>query len=368
MEDSHGRSGADAVLPGGLGGRGEDAAAVAKAAGVPRDAVELAWASELVDLHLESFIPPRLWGYDLLRRNAPWWGGRLFGHLDVPRALEGGLTGAMWSIATNVLAPAHRRPGLLAENVRALSETLARSGRVRVVTTAAQWARARQEGLHAALVCVQGGNALEGAEDRVGGPDLDRLVRVTLVHLSNSVYGDTSSPLRLGADRGLTPRGRQLVERLDAARVFVDLSHASEKTFWDAAAAHDRALPLIVTHTGASAVHPLWRNLDDRQIRAVADTGGVVGAIFHAAFLGRRVRDGGAVLDHLEAILRAGGEEVAALGSDYDGFILPPAELRDGATAYYRLVARMLERGWAEARIRNVLGENFLRSFRRIRP
>jgi membrane dipeptidase len=67
-------------------------------------------------------------------------------------------------------------------------------------------------------------------------------------------------------------------------------------------------------------------------------------------------------------VIRAGGEGAAALGSDYDGFIIPPRDLRDGATAYYRLVAYMLERGWREERIRGVLGENYLRSFRLLRP
>ena len=57
-----------------------------------------------------------------------------------------------------------------------------------------------------------------------------------------------------------------------------------------------------------------------------------------------------------------------ALGSDYDGFIIPPADMRDGGTAFYRLVSYMLERGWTEQRIQNVLGANFLRSFARLRP
>jgi membrane dipeptidase len=131
---------------------------------------------------------------------------------------------------------------------------------------------------------------------------------------------------------------------------------------------HDRTQPLIDTHTGASAVHPMWRNLDDRQIRAIADTGGVVGVIFQGSFLGNDVRDGRAVLDHLEAVIAAGGEEAAALGSDYDGMIVPPPDLRDGATAYYRLVSYMLERRWSEARIRRVLGESFLRSWAALRP
>ena len=346
-----------------------DAGEVAREAGVPREAVELARSCEVVDLHLESFIPPRLWGYDLLaHHHPPPLGGRYFGHLDVPRALEGGLTGAMWSIATNVARSASVRPALLERNLLALRETLERSGRVVAVRTPAEYRAARAEGKHAALLAVQGGNALEGAEARVGTIADGLITRVTVVHLTSSVYGDTSSPLRLRADRGLTAAGRGMVRALNEARVFVDLAHVSPRGFWDAVAVHDRSQPLIVTHTGASAVHRMWRNLEDDQIRAVADTGGVVAVIFHHGFLGSRVRDGRPVIDHLEAVIRAGGEDAAALGSDFDGAIVPPPDLRDGATAYYRLVSYMLERGWREERIRRVLGASFLASWDRLRP
>ena len=345
-----------------------DVADVARASAVPREAVELARTCEIVDLHLESFIPPRLWGYDLLAKNRSPFGGRWFGHLDVPRAIEGGLTGAMWSIATNITRSAARRPGILEENITALHRTLEKSGRIEVVRTHSEYVAARGRGKHAALVTVQGGNALEGIEEKVGTVGGGVLTRVTVVHLSNSRYGDTSSPLRLGTDRGLSDRGRELVRHMNEARVFVDLAHASPRTFWDAVEVHDRTQPLIDTHTGASAVHPMWRNLDDAQIKAIADTGGVVGVIFADNFLGKRGKSLESVVDHLEAMIRAGGEECAALGSDYDGMIIPPRELRDGAHAYYRLVASMLARGWREDRIRRVLGTNFLRSFAALRP
>lgn len=344
-----------------------DAAEVAQAAGVPREAVELTWDCDVIDLHLESFIPSRLWGYDLLKRNRSFLGGWLFGHLDIPRAIEAGLTGAMWSIATNVARGAAERAEVLERNARDLRETFERSGQVEVVCNVREYDAARRAGKHAALVCVQGGNALEGAEERVGTIGGGVITRVTVVHLSNSIYGDSSTPLRVRGDRGLTDEGKAFIERLNDARIFVDLAHVSHQGFWDAVEVHDRTQPLIDTHTGASSVHSMWRNIDDRQIRAIANTGGVVGVIFQTTFLGQGVRDGRAVLDHLEAIIRAGGEEAAAIGSDYDGAIVPPPDLRDGATAYYRLVAYMLERKWSETRIRAVLGKNFLRSWGSLR-
>ncbi|MBN8612190.1 MAG: membrane dipeptidase [Deltaproteobacteria bacterium] len=356
-----------------------DVDALATKAGVSREASALLASAEVVDLHLETFIPPRLWGYDLHRSHAgrfPW--GRFFGHLDLPRVHGGGLTTAMWSIATNILQPRARRAAVLQENVAALVASLERDQHVRVVTNARELSSARGEGRHAALVCVQGGNAFElrassGAIECEHVDPSGKITRVTVVHLSSSSLGATSSPLHVGGPAGLSDMGRAMVRALDRARVFVDLAHVSEAGFWDAMAAHDRTLPAIVTHTGMKSVHDLWRNIDDRQARAIADTGGVIGVIFQASFLGPswgsgRARDVRAVVAHLEAVIRAAGEEAAAIGSDYDGFILPTADLRDGELAYARLVQSMLEAGWREERIRNVLGLNFLRSFARLRP
>lgn len=354
---------AAAPLPGQLTSEEE----VARRVGVSRDAVALVRASEVIDLHLESFIPPRLFGYDLARRHdRHWLRGRFFGHLDFPRALDGGLTGAMWSIATNILRGPRGRREALVENVSALRTALESTGCMRIVRTHAEWQRAREAGAHGAMISIQGGNALEAAE----GGELDDVVRVTVMHLSNSVFGATSSPARIGSSGGLTAAGKAFVERLDAARIFVDLAHVDPRGFWDAVDVHDATLPLIVTHTGVSGVKRHWRNIDDDQIRRVAETGGVIGIMFEPGFLRTRgmPNDARMVLAHLEHVIRVGGEHAAALGSDYDGFIVPPPDLRDGFAAYFRLVQHMLDAGWSEARIRNVLGANFLRSFAALRP
>ncbi|MBX3272564.1 MAG: membrane dipeptidase [Sandaracinaceae bacterium] len=331
--------------------------------------MQLLRSAEVVDLHIESFIPPRLYGYDLFRRNDHHvLGGRFFGHLDFPRVLDGGLTGGMWSIATNVARGAEGRWRALRENAAALRAAIeATEGRLEVVRTASEWRAARARGAHACLLSVQGGNAYDAAP-HAGA--IEDVVRVTVVHLSSSRLGRTSSPLTFGAAPGLTAAGRVFVEQLDEARMFVDLAHVDREGFWDAVDAHDPRLPLIVTHTGVCGVLPHWRNLDDDQIRAVADSGGVVGVMFHTGFLRPRGRadDADLVVAHLAHVIDVGGEAAAALGSDYDGAIVPPPDLRDGALGFVRIAQRMLDRGWSEARIRAVLGDNFLSSFEALRP
>lgn len=211
-------------------------------------------------------------------------------------------------------------------------------------------------------LAVQGGNAFDSPTD-VGLVPRGALSRVTLMHLTDSGLGATSSPLGRSRGRGgLTAQGRVMVEALNDRRILVDLAHASRRTFFDALDAHTAALPPVVSHTGVSGVHRSWRNLDDDQIRAIADRGGVVGIMFHRGFLGRPSRRVGAeaIVRHLEHAIAVGGEDVAALGSDWDGMIVTP---RDMPTALELpiLVDRMLARRWPEDRVRRVLGQNALR-------
>ena len=160
-----------------------------------------------------------------------------------------------------------------------------------------------------------------------------------------------------------------MVEALRAHRVLLDLAHASPRTFWDAVDVHGHDTPLIVSHTGVRAVRDSWRNLDDDQIRAVADTGGVVGVIFHGGYLRRAGWRATAhdVVRHIEHVLRVGGQDAAAIGSDYDGFIVPAKGLRS-VSALPRLTQAMLDRGHSHDRIRRVLGANALRPLRAVRP
>ncbi|MCA9491855.1 MAG: membrane dipeptidase [Myxococcales bacterium] len=333
----------------------------------------LARDAGVVDLHLDTFIPHRLFGWDWTERHAGGpVGRRFFGHVDWPRARDGGLVGGGWSITTNPFRRASRRWTVFLDNVRRVRALIeATNGGLRLVTNATEWRAARADGVHAATLAIQGGNAVDAAPDGVRSIPGDVVTRITLVHLTNSSLGATNSPLeKVRGDKHLTPWGRTVVEQCNERRVFVDLAHIHERGFWDAVDVHDRTQPLIATHAGAMGVRESWRNLTDDQIRTIADTGGVVGIIFEPSFLRRPggPEDGASmVVEHLERVIEAGGEEAAALGSDFDGAIRPTRDLR-GADHYPVVVQRMLDRGWSEDRVRRVLSGNFEASFARLRP
>jgi membrane dipeptidase len=340
----------------------------AQSLGVSREAIDVYAASDVVDLHIDTFIWTRIFGYDLLKRHGTGlFNARFYGHADLPRLREARVTGGIWSITTNPLVvSAGRRAARFRRNLEKLRAIFERApGEVAFVTNAAEYRRARAEDRHAAFIGIQGGNALDG--DGALAPDLAaQIVKVTLVHLSNSSLGATSAPL--GGDRGLSDAGREYVRRLNEARVFVDLAHINRRGFFDAVEAHDRTQPLLVSHTGIAGVHPHWRNIDDEQIRAVAATGGTIGVMYQQSFLGAPSSSVGAsaIVDHLEHIVKVAGEDHAALGSDWDGAITTPRDLPT-CLELPRLVQIMLDRGWSAERIGKILGGNFLRSLAALR-
>ncbi len=343
--------------------------------GVSRAAIDLYAASDVFDFHIDSFIWTRIFGYDLTQRHGTGlFNARFYSQVDFPRIREAGVTGACWVITTNPAKVATERADAFVKNIHELRSIFASvPNEFAVVRNVREYRAARAVGKHGAFIGMQGGNALDrdlSAVDLI--PD-DLVLRITLVHLSSSALGVTSSPLAgmgagKGKSRGLTPLGRDYVRRLNEKKIFLDLAHISREGFFDALEVHDKSQPFLVTHTGVNGVFPHWRNLDDDQIKAVADTGGTIGVMFHGEFLDGR-RWGGAmeaIVRHLEHIVKVAGDDYASLGSDWDGAISTP---RDMPTCLElpKLVDLMLKRGWKEQSVRKVLGGNALRAIELLR-
>ena len=337
--------------------------------GVSEAACRILVDADFIDLHLDLEVPVRLFGYNPLRRHSvkrrPW---PFFGHTDFPRLLESGFTGLVYDIATNPVRPPRNRLETTLNNILAVKKRIDdHSDAMVLVRTYSDYVAARADGKLALWISLQGGNALIADPSVLSGWVGECLHRITLVHLTRSGLGGTNSPL--GGDGGLTDVGRDFVSLCNERRILVDLAHAGKKTFWDTLEVHDSTLPPIVSHTGVSAVHAHWRNVDDAQIKAIADRGGVIGIMYQSSFLeptltfGRR----SAIVDHLEHVIAVVGDDYAAIGTDYDGAIIPPADLPD-VTHHPVLVQDMLDRGWSEQRIQKILGLNYLRVVQQVCP
>lgn len=347
-----------------------DPAGWAASLGISKEAIDVYLDSDVLDLHIDSFIWHRIFGYDLRKRHGTGlFNARFYSQIDFPRILEAQMTGATWIITTNPGRTSRGRARTFVKNLqrlRGLFDSV--SEQFRIVRNVAEYRAARAAGKHAAFVGIQGGNALDDGLEALDLIPDDLVLRITLVHLSSSSLGVTSSPMKAGGDTGLTAFGRDYIRRLNEKKIFVDLAHISKQGFFEAVAIHDKSQPLLVTHTGVDGVHRHWRNLDDDQIRAVADTGGTIGIMYAPHFLGDSMFGGRAasIIDHVEHIVNTVGEDHASLGSDWDGAIPTP---RDMPTCLElpRLAQIMLDRGWTDTRIQKVLGKNYLRVIEALR-
>src|SRR5687768_3124967 len=174
----------------------KDPGAWAKALGISKEAVDLYLASEVIDLHIDSFIWTRVFGYDLRKRHGHGLtGARGMYQLDIPRLREAQLSGGLWSITTNPFRGAQKRAKTFVRNIerlKAIFETV--PDEIAVCRNIHEYRAARAAGKHAAMFSIQGGNALDWNLDAVDLIPDDLVIRITLVHLSTSTLGITSSP------------------------------------------------------------------------------------------------------------------------------------------------------------------------------
>ncbi len=327
---------------------------------ISREALALHRETLVIDLHADT--PDLLrHGYDFHRRHRPWLPqAALVGHVDGPRMREAGQTAQVFGLFVMPWQPPRRRfPRILAQ-LEAVHAAVARDPQgLRLVHTAAEVEHAARDGVPAGLLCLEGAHPLQGDLDRLDLLRARGLRALGLLHFAACEAGAPALGWGRRDAEGLRPFGRQLVEACNARGVILDLAHVNRRGFLEAVGL-SRA-PVMVSHTGVSAIHATPRNIDDEQIRAVAKSGGCVGVIYSRKWLGGPDLD--ALLRHLEHVIRVGGEGCAALGSDFDGYVVPPRGLHD-VTAVPRITEALLQRGHAPERIRKILGGNALRLLR----
>ncbi len=199
-----------------------------------------------------------------------------------------------------------------------------------------------------ALLTVEEGGAVEGSLDKLETLYLRGVRMMTLTWNYPNEIGYPNFPdyegllagcvpfTRRERERGLTPFGVSVVEKMGELGMIVDVSHGSDQLFSDVAEISKRnRKPFVASHSGANRVYDCARNLYDEQIRTLAECGGVVGLDFCADFLSDDKNAEGqkaALLAHARAIVNAGGEDVLSLGSDFDGipenaYLKTPADM-----------------------------------------
>ena len=336
----------------------------------------------------------RLWSHRDTRR-AVWLERGDAGHLDLPRMRAGGFAGGLFAI---FVPPAMRPdPAAMATAMEETPYDLPQPPDC--ATEAAQATALAQASLFHWMeraapddfaVCRSAGQARAAmAAGRVAGvlhmegaeaidADLDALYAFHQMGLRSlgpvwsrpTLFGH-GVPFRFPGDPdtgpGLTEAGERLVRACNELGVLIDLSHLNEKGVDDVARLS--SAPLVATHSNAHAVTPSPRNLTDRQLAQIAETGGLVGLNFATFFLrpdGKARRDTPLedALRHLDHLLSHLGEEGVALGSDFDGCLLPQA-IGDAA-GLPALIGAMRAHGYGERLVAKIARENWLRLLDRV--
>jgi len=338
-------------------------------------------------------------------------------HFDIPRAQEGGLTAPFFAIyvpASYAESGGAAREALdlidmVDRIVRAHPKDLSRAASV------AEIRQAKRDRKMAVLMGIEGGHAIE---DSLGAlREFYRLgVRyMTLTHTNTNHWADSSGKFYLPdfnaaeyqAHHGLSDFGRVVVREMNRIGMMVDVSHVSDETIDDVL--ETSRAPVFASHSSCRALCDIPRNLTDDQIKRIAAKGGVVMINVSSYFvdpdvvaamkterekilpdylrikqemasdpkkrdeaisklfdtLPRRRTTWTKVVDHIEHVIQVGGPEAVGLGTDFDGIEDPPEGL-DDVSKLPAITAELLRRGHPEREVEGVLGENFLRFFRRV--
>ncbi|MEL6216914.1 MAG: dipeptidase [Pseudomonadota bacterium] len=308
--------------------------------------------------------------------------------IDLPRAREGGFAGGLFAMYTPAcvhdldtpydrLNPEHFRP---VDQGAALSFTMAMFARMHrlarahpadlaICTTAAEARTAMDTGRIAIVPHIEGAECIDRDLHVLEVFYAAGLRSLGLVWSRPNAFG-SGAPMsyqpEIDPGEGLTDAGHDLVRACERLGILVDLAHLTEAGFWDVARIAGK--PLVASHSNAHAVSPNARNLTDRQLDAVAESGGLVGLNFHVCFVRPDCRHDRntpieMMLRHIDHLLARLGEDGVALGSDFDGCELP-AEIGD-VRGLGRLVAAMRQANYGEALIAKICRENWLRALER---
>jgi membrane dipeptidase len=335
---------------------------------VTQEALALHRSSVVIDWHCDSLLEKRIFGYDFLKRHEPirWLRSPITRHADLPRSL-GNVTCFGMGIVPNPLA---RDPweGLMIQ-VREFERCKAADDRLVFADTTAQIRAAHQDGKLSAFLGIEGAHGLGGRLDRVAEFEELGIRYMTLAHFNSNEFTPAAQGWKADNEAPLPPIGYELLEAMAAHRIIIDLAHVGRRAFLDAAAwCKDKGVPAIVSHTACCAVCPSNRAVTDEQIKAVADTGGVIGIIFTPGFLSQKLIDDiYCLLPHMQHVRNTVGIDALALGSDFDGWIATlPKHLQD-VTDMPAVTQLMLEDGWSETDIKKCLGDNSLRVIAHVR-
>lgn len=348
-----------------------------------------------IDTHLDVAQRVLIQGVDLANRLPD-------GQVDIPRLREGGMNApffALWVPTYYKGAEAVRRTLDLRDAMQALFDK--HPDLIELATTAADIERITKARKIAAILSLEGGHQIDDdlrvlrMYQRIG------VRAMTLTHFRNNNWADSSTDKP--EHNGLTDFGKQVVREMNRIGMIVDISHVSDKTFYDAVAVSTK--PVLATHSSCRALNDMPRNMTDDMLRALAKNGGVVSINFYPSFISPKDAEAGrkliqkqtahdpevtgAALDeyakkayfdeirnikpaiatiddvvaHIDHAVKIAGIDHVGIGSDFDGIDSVPNGLED-ISKMPKLAAALKRKGYSDADIQKIWSGNVLRLIR----
>jgi membrane dipeptidase len=356
----------------------------------------------VLDLHADTTQLIADEGYDLATRHD-------YGQVDLPRMREGHASGLFLSIWTDAVryTPAESVRRALDQIDAILRDVASHPREMAIAATADQVLAARKHGQVAILMGLEGGHMIDSDLSILRGYYRLGVRYMTLTHTEHTPWADTAS--HPAAHNGLTDFGKQVVREMNRMGMMVDISHVSDKTFYDVM--ETSAAPVIASHSSCRAIDDVPRNMTDDMLRALAKNGGVVHINFFEGFLDHDFADrynalkeqqaqqdaierqapkfgdrsglGPAVrridaqrtvklgripvsrlLEHIDYAVKIAGIDHVGLGSDFDGASDQFPEGMEDISKIPNLVSGLMERGYSDESILKILGGNTLRVMR----
>jgi len=293
------------------------------------------------------------------------------GHIDIPRLMEGGVDVQIFACC---IGRSGRPDGYYIKRALRMIDALhlqfeKHSDAIALALTAGDVREAKRNGKIAAIIAIEGGQAIE--DDLALLRDFYRLdVRAMTLTWNSTNWADASR--EAPKHDGLTDFGRDVVREMNRLGMIIDVSHAADKTVWDTL--ETSSAPIIASHSCARAICDHPRNVNDDLIKAIASASGAICINFYSAFLDQEFKTQSEknldparpplskVIDHINHIASVGGIDSVGLGSDFDGMNPPPEGLED-VSKMPRITGALLERGYSVEDVAKIVGGNFLRVF-----
>jgi membrane dipeptidase len=379
-------------------------AALAQSAADPARVTRLLQRAVIVDLHDDTTQMILDEGYNLAEKHD-------FGQVDIPRMRAGHVSGIFFSIWTDPdrYTPTESIRRAL-EQIDAVRREVARHvADLTSAATADDIVAAQRRGRIAVLMGLEGGQAIDSDLAILRTYFALGVRYMTLTHTNNTPWADSSA--KPPEHNGLTDFGKEVVREMNRLGMMVDISHVSDKTFYDAL--ETSSAPVIASHSSARALASAPRNMTDDMLQALAAKGGVVHINYFEGFLdddfakrqallkdeekqqdasddaapkfGDRSQNGPAVrkinamrleklgriplsklLDHFEHAVKVAGVDHVGLGSDFDGVDDMLPEGIEDISKIPNLVRGLMERGFSDDDILKILGGNTLRVMRQV--